>query len=97
MKTTITHNGFHGYQTVSFFGTPTHTALAEQNYEVAVSVKVAQRLNRQICGMADCRCGEGLVDVSQALHNHEDQVIIVYNSYDNGKTGEVYGRYVQNR
>lgn len=95
MFITLTHNGFHGYKKVSFFSTPTKSG--NGCYNAVVSIPVAKRLNSQICGKHDCTCGECLIDISQALHEGQDYAIVTYVSDDGGKTGEIYGRYIQAR
>jgi len=68
MKLTITHNGFHGYQTHTVRGTMT---LAQgwsrgcgvpegetvEGYQVEITESGAKKF---ACGAAGCKCGEGL-------------------------------------
>jgi len=51
---TITHNGYHGYTTVSL----RVDQGAQPGDRVEVSRAVARRLNNEVCGCTDCQCGE---------------------------------------
>lgn len=54
MLWTINHNGYHGYNTVRI-------TVPDGSHEgdlVEVSDLVARRINRAVCGISDCRCGE---------------------------------------
>ncbi len=108
MKITITHNGFHGYKTVSFFGRPTQPKSGDQNnpwdgvkspvFFISVTRQVAKRLNKAVCGMSDCCCGEHVARID--YDNHGEGRIetgdIYYISDDGGKTGTQKGNYPQN-
>lgn len=58
MLITINHNGFHGYNSVSF-QVPAGT---QEGDVVHVSNRVAKRLNDAVCGCHDCTCGEAIAD-----------------------------------
>jgi hypothetical protein len=49
-----THNGFHGLANLA----ARVPADAQAGDEVRVSARVARSLNRAVCGMATCCCGE---------------------------------------
>jgi len=51
MLHTLTHNGYHGRTVLRIRG-------FHDGDGVEVSAAVARRLNRAVCGMADCGCGE---------------------------------------
>ena len=53
---TVHHRGFHGETTVRFRGK------ADANGLVEVSAGVARRLNKEVCGVRGCRCGESIAD-----------------------------------
>ena len=53
-----THNGFHG-RTRLAIRVPAGSRAGD---EVHVSAAVATRLRREVCGSADCRCGEHIAD-----------------------------------
>ena len=52
----ISHNGFHGRRTLTF----RPLAVAIGGGWGVVSAEVAHRLNHEVCGINDCRCGESL-------------------------------------
>ena len=52
MNITLLYNGFHGRTLLRFRGV--RNAIGY----VVVSSRVADRLDRDVCGMSDCRCGE---------------------------------------
>lgn len=54
MNLTITHNGFHGWNTVVVRVDPA----TAWDGEIEVSAGVARRINQIVCGLTDCRCGE---------------------------------------
>lgn len=56
IKHRITYNGFHGRRTITFRGKPDAHGI------VRVSRRVARRLNRAVCGISDCQCGEGVAE-----------------------------------
>ena len=55
MKLTITHNGFHGYTTLSIIvtGKPGET--------IELTDSQIKRLSRAACGSSACKCGETLL------------------------------------
>lgn len=53
-KITLVYNGFHGLRVISFLV----PADAKPGDEVEVSATVARRLNDEVCGIRNCKCGE---------------------------------------
>lgn len=49
---TLIHNGFHGRNELRFRAEVNSTGYA------VVSARVADRLDKAVCGLSDCKCGE---------------------------------------
>lgn len=54
----ITYNGFHGHCTFTV-RVPND---AQPGDEIAISARVAKRINNLLCGISDCQCGEGIAE-----------------------------------
>ena len=79
----FTHNGFHGRHTLGFNAQND----ARRGGLVEVSRSVKNRLNRDVCGVAGCKCGE---------------VVVIEEPPDSGRffvfvpeSGEMRGNYPQ--
>lgn len=67
MTLVISHNGFHGFRLlkcrVNGIG-----GEERREWYAKVSRKAAQRLNKACCGIASCRCGEGVAEIHDAYN-----------------------------
>ena len=75
---TVHHTGFHGENTVRFRGK------ADANGLVEVSAGVARRLNKEVCGVGECRCGEAIaeqVDWGRWVVRTEGKSVVEINGY----------------
>ena len=100
MKVTINHNGFHGWKQASFILDKEFISLDKDmgpnNYCAQVSLAVGKRLNKIVCGMSDCLCGEHIADcLSYRNRDGSGFAMICYTSDDGGRTGDICGKYPQ--
>jgi len=80
---TFTFNGFHGRHTLGFNAQND----ARRGTPVEVSQSVKNRLNRAVCGIHDCRCGEH-VAIEDPPYSGRFYVVVP-------EVGEVRGNYPQ--
>ena len=66
MNATWTHNGFHGRAMIRV-RVPDGSVPGKT---VTVSAGVARRLNRLVCGMSDCKCGEAVAGYDMQSGQH---------------------------
>ena len=90
MKLTITHNGFHGRNTLTFIA-PDGTKPGDT---VQVSKAVAYRLNKACCGVAFCLCGEGVAEEENNVRVNGRYTTVYEVTIP--RSGEVRGNYPQN-
>lgn len=57
-RITVRHNGFHGWNTVTYMARAPLIELAPGVVVCEVSRRTAARINREVCGSDTCMCGE---------------------------------------
>ena len=77
MLVTINHNGFHGFNSVRV------KVNAQPGDTVYLSEFQAAKVTKTACGIASCRCSEG-VSVETPLFIREDGVIDIRGNYPQG-------------
>lgn len=95
MVTQIVHNGFHGYTTLTIRPIRIETRIEDdrtgetrQATYAVVSARTARRLNREVCGMASCRCGEHVCDLEDLNGRPLTECLVPLD-------GEIRGHYPQ--
>jgi len=86
---TLTHNGFHGHNTVRF-RVPDDTKPGDQ---VTISRQVARRLDSAVCSGRDCQCGEHITQ--DAYHADDDLCTVDLPDTSDLDNLEIRGNYPQ--
>lgn len=100
MKINLNHQGFHGNSYATLMGDPRLIDPEENIYRVAVSARVAKRLNGLACpsnrsngGVEGCRCGSYIATPADFTRVGQPEMWEIFYCSDNqGHTGDVLPR-----